>query len=87
MTEEALKQKEKKIGQFFNAESKSYAKRHDDKGIGKSAKRHVKFVENLDTVLDVGSGPGSVLIEMLDNGVKMGFGIDLSEDMNKIATK
>jgi len=89
MTEEVLKQKEKKIGQFFNRESKSYAKRHDDKGIGKSALRHASFVgdQNIESVLDVGSGPGSVLIEMLKNGVKVGFGIDLSKEMNEIARK
>lgn len=87
LSQETLKTREKKIGKFFNAESKDYAKKHHEKGIPSTAQDHVDQVKatGITSVIDVGSGPGSVLIEMLKNGVQIGVGIDLAKEMNMAA--
>ncbi|MCH8905824.1 MAG: class I SAM-dependent methyltransferase [Candidatus Heimdallarchaeota archaeon] len=85
----ALRLKEKKIGAFFNSESESLAEKHTDKGIPSTAQDHIDIVcdSNAKSVIDVGSGPGSLLIEMLKRGVEVGIGVDLAGDMNQIATR
>lgn len=65
------------------------AQRHEKKGIPPSARFHVKAISKrgASTAVDVGSGPGSIAIELLKAGVQKVLGIDLSPQMTKYAEK
>lgn len=78
-----------KITSFFNDESKDMWERHEEDGIPKSMKQQVKSIINAqpDLVLDVGSGPGSLIIQLLEQGVDSAIGLDLSDSMNDIALR
>lgn len=78
---------EQKISSFFDSESSAMIERHEKNGIPESARIQVQDIihAGAKSVVDVGSGPGSVLIELLDQGVQSGVGIDLSPEMNRIA--
>lgn len=82
-------EEEKAISHFFNAESKRMAKRHDEKDLSWTIKGQLDdiFLINAKSVIDVGSGPGTVLIELLENGVQVVIGVDLSPEMNKEAKR
>lgn len=78
---------ENAISSFFDRESRSMIERHETKGIPASAKKHVEAIvqAKAKTALDVGSGPGSIALELLKSGVPKVMGIDLSPKMNEIA--
>ncbi len=80
---------ERAISSFFDRETQSMIKRHEKKGIPESAKVHVKSIaeSGASTAVDVGSGPGSIAIELLKSGLRKVFGIDLSPQMSQYAEK
>lgn len=82
-----LDKKENAIKSFFNAESKSMASRHDNKGIPSTAQAQVDDILSTEAkiVIDVGSGPGSVMIKLLGGDVEHVYGVELSDKMNEIA--
>jgi len=75
------------ISNFFDKESKSMKDRHEDEGIPESMQQQVQAIidAKVGTALDVGSGPGSLLLELLRGGTDKVIGLDLSADMNKVA--
>jgi SAM-dependent methyltransferase len=83
----SLEIREKSIISFFDKEGKSMAKKDDVKGIPDSAKIQVNDIiaSGASKAIDVGSGPGSILIELLEGGMENVVGIDLSPEMNEIA--
>ena len=84
-----LKPQERKIRNFFNKESSSSAGKYTEIEIPSTAKDHVDIVcgSKAKSAIDVGSGAGSLLLEMLQRGVEVGIGIDLAGDANQIAIK
>ena len=64
-------------------------KRHNESGLHQTALNQVKDIISTGAkdVLDVGSGPGSVMIEFLKKGANHVTGIDLSSEMNKTAER
>ncbi len=84
-----LKKREEAIGRFFSKEASGWGERHDDKGIPASAKLHVDAVieNNSESVIDVGAGPATVLLKMIEGGVKEGTAVDLSEEMCREAER
>jgi ubiquinone/menaquinone biosynthesis C-methylase UbiE len=74
---------DKEIQKFFDKEAKDWVDEHDTDGLPKSAKIQIDQLLKSKplTCIDVGSGPGTVLIELLNNGLKYGIGIDLSAEM------
>ena len=78
---------EQRISRFFNAESSRYSKRQENNGLSDSMKFQVESLvgEDLETILDVGSGPGNLLLELAKKGNSKLIGLDLSEDMIAIA--
>jgi len=77
------KKREEAVGKFFNREAKRWGKRQDKGGIPYSAMKHVDAMvdNNVSSVIDVGAGPGIILLEMMDKGVERGVAIDLSREM------
>lgn len=82
-----MTQEEDNIGRFFDAEGKNMVKKHEEDGIPGSAKIQVDAIiaSKSKKALDVGSGPGSVLIGLLEGGVDEVIGVDLSEEMIKLS--
>jgi len=77
------KKREEAVGKFFNREAKRWGKRQDKGGIPYSAMKHVDaMVDNsVSSVIDVGAGPGIILLEMIEKGVESGVAVDLSKEM------
>ncbi|MCE7736454.1 MAG: class I SAM-dependent methyltransferase [Candidatus Heimdallarchaeota archaeon] len=84
-----LGRKEEAISVFFDDEAKSMASKHDEKGLPATAQAHVDDIlsSGAKTVIEVGSGPGSVMIKLLEGGIDHVTGVDLSSKMNKIANE
>ena len=82
-----LDTKEEAIGVFFDDEAKSMATKHEKKGIPSTAQAQVDDILEADvkTVIDVGSGPGSVMLKLLEGGIEHVTGVDLSTKMNDVA--
>ena len=80
---------ENSIGKFFNTEASSMVDRHEKSGVPQTAIKQVQDIvsSNAKKVVDVGSGPGSVMIEFLKKGTSHVTGVDLSPEMNNTATK
>ena len=87
MQKNELKHTEKGIGKFFDNESESFSKKHDEKGVPWSAQAQIDDIVSAGskTAIDVGSGPGSVIKAMIEDGLDHVAGVDLSDDMNKLA--
>ncbi|OLS29352.1 MAG: hypothetical protein HeimC2_00770 [Candidatus Heimdallarchaeota archaeon LC_2] len=87
MQEHELEHTEKGISRFFDDESVSFAKKHDEKGVPWSAQAQIDDIvlSGAKTAIDVGSGPGSVMKGMIEGGLDHVAGVDLSDDMNKLA--
>lgn len=83
----AIKNTEGKIAGFFDNEGSGMLKRQLDNGIPKSAELHISSIaeNNTKVAIDVGSGPGSIVLGLLENGVQRVIGVDLSDEMCKIA--
>lgn len=84
-----LENKEGTIKVFFDDEAKSMASKDDEKGIPSTAQAHVDDIlaSGAKTVIEVGSGPGSVMIKLLEGGMEHVTGVDLSSKMNEIANE
>lgn len=82
-----MTQEEENIARYFDAEGEKMAKKHEDKGIPNSAKIQVDDIvaSKAKKAVDVGSGPGSVLLKLLEGGVDEVIGVDLSDEMIKIS--
>ncbi|OLS26543.1 MAG: tRNA (cmo5U34)-methyltransferase [Candidatus Heimdallarchaeota archaeon LC_3] len=80
---------EKLITKAFDNESEDYFKGYEKKSIPKTAEVQIDSIieAKSSTVIDVGSGPGVIMIKMLDQGVQHVTGIDLSPKMIEIAQK
>lgn len=87
MQDDELDHAENGIGRFFNEEADTFAKKHDEKGIPSTAQAQVNDIvsSGAKTAIDVGSGPGSIMVAMLKEGLDYVAGVDLSDDMNKLA--
>ncbi|MDH5403061.1 MAG: class I SAM-dependent methyltransferase [Candidatus Heimdallarchaeota archaeon] len=77
------------ISRYFNKKSKKMVKEHDKKGIPQSMKYQIDDIMsyNVGSAFDVGSGPGTLLINLFELGLNKGYGIDLSPSMNNYATE
>ncbi len=80
---------EENIALFFNNESNNMSTRQETKGLPESAIHQNDLIvgSNAHLALDIGSGPGNVLIDLIDKGVDSAIGIDLSPKMSEIAIK
>jgi len=83
------KNTEGKIASFFNRESSHMEEHQKENGIPESMNEQVRALldEEVESVLDVGSGPGSLLLELAHGGVEDLVGMDLSPEMNTIAER
>lgn len=81
-----LQQEEAYIGRVFNRMSKFFI-RKDRKEIEGSAKHHVDMIllnkDQIQTVVDVGSGAGGLMIKLLEEGIECVIGVDLSSKLTK----
>ena len=72
-------------GEFFDKESKKFAKKYRKKGLEKITKSLVDGIDELGingmTVLDVGAGIGGAHRELLRRGASKVFATELSEEM------
>ncbi|MHA2105279.1 MAG: class I SAM-dependent methyltransferase [Candidatus Hodarchaeales archaeon] len=77
---------EQLISETFDGESKDYFKEYEEKGIPKTADIQINSIAdaNLVSAIDVGSGPGVIMMEMLNRGVHFVKGVDLSPKMIEI---
>lgn len=84
-----INDKESAIEVFFDNEAKSMASKDDENGILSTAQAHVDDIlaSGVKTVIEVGSGPGSVMIKLLEGGIDHVSGVDLSSKMNDIANE
>ena len=88
-----VKEQEHRIAKFFNMlrrrplGSRFYEKRYDEKDMSGSGKQHIQSVidSGAKEAIDVGSGPGAILFSMIDQGLPIGIGVDLSSDMIHIS--
>ena len=78
---------EKLIAKMFDNESEDYFKEYEKKGLPKTAEIQIDSIidAKASTVIDVGSGPGVLMIKMLERGVQHVTGIDLSPKMIEIS--
>lgn len=75
--------RESHIGSFFDAEANDWDTRQKAEGLPSSAKVQIQDIlaEAPKSAIDVGSGTGTLLLELLENGVTKGVGVDLSPKM------
>jgi SAM-dependent methyltransferase len=80
---------EQLISETFDGESTDYFNEYEKKGVPKTADFQINSIVEADLVsaIDVGSGPGVIMMEMLDRGVQFVKGVDLSPKMLEITQK
>ncbi len=83
----SLQEREKAICKCFNSNSISTMRRHDGRDISITERRHVNQINSMGakSALDVGSGSGSILLELLKSGIDKVIGVDLSPKINELA--
>ena len=74
---------EQKIDNHFSQEAKSWAEEYEKDGFPKTVGFHAEGIlkPGIKSCIDVGSGPGMVLIDFVKKGLQTGYGVDLSEGM------
>ena len=86
---DSLEEIEKKINTKFNDRSSEMLEDHLTQGIPESAIHQVnKMIEqDIDSAIDIGSGPGSVVFELAKHDLSKVIGIDLSDEMINISNR
>ena len=87
-TEEEIRHHEAYIGRVFDRLSSMFI-RKDKRGIENSALHHVDMIlqykEEISTVIDVGSGAGGLMINLLEEGFECVIGVELSSKLSNEA--
>ena len=86
---DSLEEIEKKINSKFNDRSGEMLEDHLTQGIPESAIHQInKMIEqDIDSGIDIGSGPGSVVFELAKHDLSKVIGIDLSDEMINISVR
>lgn len=77
----------KNIGRFFDQESTARILEYEQYGLTESAQIHLHAITAAHPhfVIDVGSGSGGLVLELLAAGIQQVVGVDLSSHMNVLA--